>query len=183
MPRRPEISKKDKAKAMQDAINWLREHDPDLGEVDDLAFAALAKVSGISMPDKLTPDGKEKFVAESIYWLRNNNPWKLGEVNDATLNDFASLAGVPLLDRTMSREERTAKGVDKFVDWLRQNDPKVEEVDDVAFKAFAKLAGIPLPQKFHRRRKRNFLTTQCLGCVIMTQQIQKSLTILVWILC
>merc|ERR1711933_141473 len=68
----PGISKLAKAKALEDALEWLRNNDPDANNVEKPMLKNLSKLSGVSMPKKLTAETKQKGVDDVVDWLRKN---------------------------------------------------------------------------------------------------------------
>merc|ERR1712183_495668 len=62
----PGISDIDKARALNDALEWLRKNDPDVEDVEKATLKSLAKLSGVSMPKKLTPEAKKKALDDVL---------------------------------------------------------------------------------------------------------------------
>merc|ERR1711897_50675 len=69
----PGVSQVDKARALEEALDWLRKNDPDVNKVDNPGLKRLAKLSGEPMPKKLTPERKQKSLDDAMDWLRSND--------------------------------------------------------------------------------------------------------------
>merc|ERR1712048_19722 len=96
-----------KGKAMQEALNWIRNNDPLVdNDPDDELVSALSKITGAPMPKKMTPKNKKKFVDDCIDWLRQNDPGRLDTVNDPTAREFTKLAGIPYDGVPLSPDEK-----------------------------------------------------------------------------
>ena len=68
----PGVSEFDKARALNDALDWLRKNDPDVEDADKRTLNNLAKLTGVKMPKKLTSESKQKTLDDALDWLRSN---------------------------------------------------------------------------------------------------------------
>ena len=69
----PGSSAVEKAKALDDALDWLRKNDPDVDNVDKPTLKAVTKLAGVPMPKKVTPEAKKKSLRNFLDWLCSNN--------------------------------------------------------------------------------------------------------------
>merc|ERR1712072_95549 len=109
-----------KLKAIEESLEWIRNNEVDIHEVDSPTVKSLSKLAGIAMPKKLTPENKKKTVENAIEWLRNAEPEDLLHVDNPTLESLTNLAGVAMPGISDADKE---KALDKALDWLRNNDP------------------------------------------------------------
>merc|ERR1711933_355576 len=149
----PGISKLAKAQALEDALDWVRNNDPDANNVDKPMLKNLSKLSGVSIPKKLTAETKQKGVDDVVDWLRKNIV-TIDDVDDPTLISLAKLAGMNMPIGALTPEEERKKAIEESLDWLRNNDPEVDDVDGPTTRSFSKLAGIPLPKRLTPERKK-----------------------------
>merc|ERR1711935_1317678 len=148
------VSKDGKNKAIEESLEWLRNNDVEVDDVDGPTVKALSKLAGIPMPKKLTPENKKKTIDTALEWLRNADAEDLPHVDSPTLESLTSLAGVPMpgisdLDK--------ARALAESLYWLRSNDPDVNEVDKATLKLLSKLSGIPMPKKLNSKTKKKLL--------------------------
>ena len=92
----PGISAEGKARALDEALDWLRNNDPDVNKVDEPGLNKLSNLGGIPMPKKLTPEAKQKTLDDVLDWIRSNDVTP-GEVDEPTLKALTNLAGVTTL--------------------------------------------------------------------------------------
>ena len=88
---------------MEEAIDWLRENDPYLENIDDDASheaMVLADLAGISVDDDITAEA------------------------------FVDLAGISYEGRPRSRGETKRKAMEDALNWVRNNDPETEDDAD-----------------------------------------------------
>merc|ERR1712232_399210 len=111
-------------KAIAEAVEWLRNNDPNMNKVDKPTLKSLTKFAGIPMPNKLTPKSKTKAMDKFLDWLRNNNI-NPDDVDYATMKALTNLAGVSMPGGALTPEEQKGKAIADALDWLRNNDPKV----------------------------------------------------------
>jgi hypothetical protein len=74
-----------------DALNWLRNNNPDIDidDFDDKSLSAIASLAGIPMPrGGPSKDGKGKAMEDSLDWIRQNSP----SLEDVDLPTLAALA-------------------------------------------------------------------------------------------
>merc|ERR1711981_666010 len=117
-----------KRKAMEDALNWIRNNDPEIeDDPEESLVSALSKITGAPMPKKMTPKHKKKFVEASIEWLRENDPGRLDTVDDPAVTAFTKLAGIPYEGRPLSGDEKKRKAMEDALNWIRNNDPEIED--------------------------------------------------------
>ena len=91
----PRITSEDKAKAMEDSIDWLRSNKPVMENVDEPTVEALSNLAGLPVPKrKLQPEDKTNVVDKCVSWLRNNEP-NPNDIDDPTVQALANIAGVP----------------------------------------------------------------------------------------
>ena len=71
---------------MEDALNWLRNNDPDLTDLDDATIEAMAKLAGVPLggAGSSPRQGKTAAVDDALSWLRNND-LDLEDLEDPTL--------------------------------------------------------------------------------------------------
>jgi hypothetical protein len=94
----PEDEPLDKERTLKDAADWLRHNDLDPNTVNDATLRSLANMARVELPrakmsaceqlacvpipkGSITPKSKEKFVAESMKWLRKNEPKRTAETS------------------------------------------------------------------------------------------------------
>ena len=94
----------------------------------------MAKLDGVPVPKKLTPEGKKKALSDSLDWLRGKDVAP-AEVDEPTMNAPTNLAGVPMPQDTLSPKEAKQKAIEESLKWLRNNDPVVDDVDGPTVKA------------------------------------------------
>merc|ERR1712125_218034 len=109
---------------MGDAVDWLRNNNPDVRKVDKPMLKALTKIAGFSMPKKLTPATYKRSMDDFVEWLRNND-LSPEHVDEATLKALTKLAGVSMPSNVLSPDEQRSKAIQDSLDWLRNNDPKL----------------------------------------------------------
>jgi hypothetical protein len=124
-------------KAVDDAMNWLRNNGPAPANVDDPTAQTLANLAGVPIRGGMSV-GNDKVAEEALNWLRNNDP-NFDDVDDCTVHLFSNLAGVPLPQRPLSPEEKS-KATDDAVDWLRKNNPDFDDIDEPSLLALTNLA-------------------------------------------
>merc|ERR1712048_1404135 len=124
---RPLSTNEKKRKAMEDALNWIRNNDPVIdNDPEEMLVSALSKITGAPEPKKKTPKHKKKFIEDCIGWLRQNDPGRLDTVDDATANAFTKLAGIPYNGRPLSTNEKKRKAMEDALNWIRNNDPVID---------------------------------------------------------
>jgi hypothetical protein len=67
----PRGMKSTRQKALDDAVEWIRNNDPIPEEVDEPALIPLTKLSGTPMPKKLMADNKKETLDDVVDFLRN----------------------------------------------------------------------------------------------------------------
>merc|ERR1712072_1184350 len=114
---RPLSQNEKKNKAMQEALDWIRENDFEIKDNPESALvSALSKITGASMPKKKAPKHKKKFVEDSVNWLRDNDPGLLDTVDDPTAMAFTNLAGIPYDGRALSATEKKSNAMQEALD-------------------------------------------------------------------
>ena len=119
-------------------------------EVDDVAVKAIAKLAGIPLPQKLTPQKKKKLVDNAVSWLRDNDPANPEEPYDIDLESLLILACISMPSRLGIPQKEKLKATEV---WLRNNEPDSDDVDDESLAALTKMAGIALPKKLTPEKK------------------------------
>merc|ERR1712003_415065 len=95
-------------------------------EADGDLMKALSKITGLSVPNKMTPLQKKKFVEDAIVHLRKKDPVKLDTVDDSTADAFMKLAGVNYDSHPLSKEGQKRKTMQDALNWIRSNDPVLD---------------------------------------------------------
>merc|ERR1711897_6875 len=101
---------------------------------DKPTLEAVGKLAGVPLPKKLTAEGKEKVLSDSLDWLRHEDVAP-DEVDEPTLKALTKLAGVPMPEGMLSPKEAKEKAIEDSLEWLRNNDPVVDDVDSPTVKA------------------------------------------------
>merc|ERR1711897_74512 len=121
---RPTTKTENKRKAMEDALNWIRNNDLRVDEEPkDNVMVALSKLTGAPMPKKMKSKQKKKFVEDSVAWLRENDPGRLDTVDDATVETLTKLAGIPYKASPATNDRNKRKAMEDALNWIRDNDP------------------------------------------------------------
>merc|ERR1711957_39623 len=68
------LAKDPRKRAMEDALSWLRDNDPNIENVDDPTTEAFSRLTGLQLPKKRSPRNNEKFMKYALDWLRENDP-------------------------------------------------------------------------------------------------------------
>ena len=131
---------------MESAVEWVRNMDAsELQDIDGPSLEALAKLSGLSLPDRAITSSERRVqaVENSLNWLRNNDlNWE--DVDDPTVKALSKVAGIPIPKRLTSENKK--KTLETAIDWLRNmNATELQDIDDPTLDALTKLAGIPMP--------------------------------------
>jgi hypothetical protein len=124
---------------LDDALNWLRNQDPNQADLDDPTATAIANLAGIDLPHQVNVDEKAKFVDEALTWLRSNDP-NADDIDMPSLAALSNLAGKPL--RTAENDEDRAKKLEEVLQWLRKNSHSAEDMDDDAALNLSNLPGL-----------------------------------------
>merc|ERR1739838_1195103 len=82
-------------KAMKDSIEWLRNNDEALDDIDESAVEVFANLTGVAAPRKMTKKDKKKFIKDSVDWLWDNEA-ELDDVSDETVQAFTDMTGVSM---------------------------------------------------------------------------------------
>merc|ERR1712113_384923 len=62
-------------KFMEEAIDWLRNNEPNLEDVDDSTVEEVTKIAGVHMPRGVIPKAaRKKPLEDAIDWIRKNDP-------------------------------------------------------------------------------------------------------------
>merc|ERR1712238_545778 len=121
--------------------------------------SALSKITGASMPERMIPKEKKKFVDDSVDWLRENDPGRLDTVDDRTATAFTKLAGIGYDGPPLSTNEIKSKAMEDALNWIRKNDPEVDDnPDNDLVKALSKITGASKPKKMGPKRKKKFVS-------------------------
>jgi hypothetical protein len=97
-----QLEPEEKAKVMEDAVDWLRKNDPPTSNVDDPTLESLTNLAGIALPKHaLAPEEKKRIMEDAVNWLRKND-LKPEDVDQAGfgLVSLANLSGLPLPEPT-----------------------------------------------------------------------------------
>merc|ERR1712232_1058371 len=113
----------DKAKELEDAMDWLRSNDIDPSNLDDNTVAKFASVAGI--PLSRTPltakDEAAKKIEDTLNWVRAGDP-TLDDVDDQTLEVLAGLTGSSVPSATLIDDLPKKKAMENALRWIRSND-------------------------------------------------------------
>merc|ERR1711988_386178 len=95
MPVRSAIPAKQK-KAVENAMEWLRNNDPNPDDLDEPAALALSNLTGIPLPKGTIPSKmKKQILDDAVDWLRNNDP-NPHDVDEPTRVALSKLSSVPM---------------------------------------------------------------------------------------
>merc|ERR1712232_502462 len=131
-----------KKKTMDNAIEWLRNSDPeDLQDTDNPSLSALTNLAGVPMPGASKTD-RVKILMDAVDWLRNNDPI-ITNVDKPGLKSLTKLGGIHMPKKLTPETKQRA--IDDFMDWLRNNKLNPNHIDDATFKALTNLAGVSMP--------------------------------------
>ena len=109
------------------AINWLRNNEPDLSNVDDSTVQAFSNLTGMAMPDNLTPKNKRAFMQGALDWLRNNDP----DLNE-NIDDQNGDPNVEEKDPEFSNEGVSKRIRKTIVDDVNELNSSVKKLDRVS---------------------------------------------------
>jgi hypothetical protein len=104
-----------KKKAIDDAMNWLRNNDPNPADGDD---PTAHGEPCYTMPGRLSPEERPGVVEDSVNWLRNNDV-KPEDVNEPSYGSDEPRGNTNAEGQIDSTQKRR---IDDAMNWLR-NDP------------------------------------------------------------
>merc|ERR1712154_317650 len=154
MPKAGLLPEEEKKKAIEESLEWLRNNDLDVEDVDGPTVKTLSKLAGIPLPRKLTDKNKKKTMDNAVNWLRNAESEDLQPIDNGDLECLTKLAGVPMPGIS---DIDKARALNDALEWLRKNDPDVEDVDKATLKSLAKLSGVSMPKKLTPEAKKKAL--------------------------
>jgi hypothetical protein len=149
--------KKDRQKAFDQTVDWLRTNDPKEDEVSSPALEALANLAAIPGHRKISKVERPKVVRFAIQLIQEKDP-RPDYVDDHTLQSLASLANIPL--------QTKEKALSETVSILRKTTLTPEQVDHPALEALANVAKVPTRrQKAISRTQRSVMLYQVMDYV------------------
>merc|ERR1712019_274482 len=139
------LTSKSKKKAMEESMEWLRNNEPDLDEVDDEVLEVFTNMTGFSTPKKFTPKSNKQKAKDAVEWIRNNEI-NIDDFPEESLIVMESLA--PSSKISISSKEKMDKddALDNTIEWLRNNESQVDDIDEETIKVLTSMTGVRMPQ-------------------------------------
>jgi hypothetical protein len=112
------LSPEEKARVVEDSVNWLRNNELKPEDVNEPTLTALDEPRGSTNAEgHIDPTQKKKAIDDAMNWLRNNDP-NPADVDDPTAQG-RTLLGYPCPAVCLRRRRPE---VEDSVNWLRNNE-------------------------------------------------------------
>merc|ERR1711933_516007 len=159
-----QLTQKSKAKSMEDSIQWLRNHDPELDYVDVGTLQAFTDMTGVPTPNIITSQKKKRRKAMGVVkWLEDQDEPEdevievLKEVIPARkIADGLKKKRKKHGRRRMSPTEnrRREDNAEIAIEWLRKNEPIMADISSDDIKVLASMTGVVMPLKRTNRTRK-----------------------------
>ena len=73
MPMPKKMTPPEKKQFMEDAVDWLRNNNPNFNDLDGPTADKVMNVPGVPAPGSMPRETKKKAVEDSVDWLRKNS--------------------------------------------------------------------------------------------------------------
>jgi hypothetical protein len=139
------IDSTQKKKAIDDAMNWLR-NDPNPADVDDPTAQGLANLLATHARPSVS-GGEGPVVEDSVNWPQQRCEEDVNEPTLTALTNSGNTNAEGHIDSTQKK-----KAIDDAMNWLRNNDPNPADVDDPTAKGWRTLL-LPMPGRLSPEEK------------------------------
>eukprot|EP00536_Pseudo-nitzschia_multiseries_P019205 jgi/Psemu1/59493/gm1.59493_g len=148
LPRKADQSLEDRAKCIEEGLDWIRGHES-VEDGDDFELPHFLRVppTGIS---NSTPEQRLRDLSNAIEWIKNG---KGRNMKDDSSGDFQKLDKLLPKKRGQTAEER-GRAIEGTLDFLRSNNVSLDDDDDIVDK-YSELGSIPVALRTPEQRNKD----------------------------